>query len=531
MIPAEHIPARPPRSLRGVSKQWEAFLASANEPNYCLALEQRCGKSFVAINTADYQYTNYLDSNGQQGINGLIIVAMPGRVHRNWTVNELPADLSVSFSSVTWEAQKTSTKYFKADLEALLNVKALAILAVNGEAILTQAFRDYAARFLKARKRVMIVADESDLLMKTPGAKRTKLMRIIGKQPQVIFKRILTGTPLETPLDLYSQYAFLDPAIIGQPSFTAYKHRYAKWKKETVWSTGQTYETLDRGPNDTDSPWQNLDELQQRIAVKTFRALRSECFDTHEKTYQIASFCLSQKQRAVYDRLRDELATDLPSGRPISVKHVLVRYLRLQQITSNFFPAERLPLVHPPCKGEGCNECDDLGVVIGFTPLEYIDQNNPRLDTFSDIIERNPSDRTITWARFHEDIDQIMARLIKMGRKPVMYDGRCSPTMKDEAQRSFQAGEVTDLVGHPRSGGRGLKLSAADLIINYSNEFSLRTRLQSEDRAEGPERTAGTGVIDIAGENTLDDLVIIPALRSKKTIYDFVMGERGGKWL
>lgn len=530
MTPATHTPARPPRALRGVSKQWEAFLQTADEPNYCLALEQRCGKSYVAINTADYQFTKY-QNNNNAGINGVVIVAMPGRVHRNWTTQELPLDLLVSFSALTWEAGKTNTKYFQQDLKNLLTTPALAILAINGEATLTEAFRSYVATFLKARKRVMIIADESDLLMKTPGAKRTKLMRLIGRQPQVVMKRILTGTPMETPLDLYSQFAFLDPNILGYTSFTAYKHRYAKWKKETAWSTGQTYETLDRGPDNNDSPWQNLEELQQRMAKKTFRALRSECFDIHEKTYQTYTFAMTPKQRRVYDNLSNELEAELPSGRQVSVKHVLTRYLRLQQISSGFFPPEKIALIHPPCNGEGCPDCDDLGVVVGSTPLEHIDETNPRLDTFADIIERNSSDQIVTWARFHEDVDQIFARLIIMGRKPVQYDGRCSAEQKDAALSAFQNGLASDLVGNPRSGGRGIKLSKAKLIINYSNEFALLTRLQSEDRAEGPDRPYGTGIVDIAAEQSIDDQIIIPALRAKKNIYDFVMQEKSGRWL
>lgn len=528
--PQTHTFKRPPRSLRGVSKQLEAFLKTADEPAYALLMEQRVGKSHVVINTADYQYTKYRNDN-QTGINGLVIIAMPGRVHRNWTTQELPADLASTYSSVTWEAGKANTKYFRADLENLLTTPALAILAVNGEAILTETFRVYLARFLKARKRVMLVADEFTLLMKTPGAKRTKLMRIIGRQPQVVMKRILDGTPMETPLDLYAPFAFLDPAIIGFTSFTAFKHHFAKWKKETAWSTGQTYETLDRGPDDDQSPWLNLDELQAKIAKKSFRALRSECFDVHDKTYQTATFILTPKQRKVYDDLASSLEAELPSGLKVSVKHVLTRYLRLQQITSGFYPQQRLPVIHPPCNGDGCPDCADLGVVIGFTPLERIDTTDPRLDAYAGIIERNAQDQIITWARFHEDVDATIEQLKKMGRSPVQYDGRCGPGEKDAALAAFQGGAATDLVGNPRSGGRGIKLTQAKLIINYSNEFALLTRLQSEDRAEGPDRAYGTGIVDLAAEDTIDDLIIIPALRGKKSVYDYVMNERNGRWL
>jgi hypothetical protein len=55
--------------------------------------------------------------------------------------------------------------------------------------------------------------------------------------------------------------------------------------------------------------------------------------------------------------------------------------------------------------------------------------------------------------------------------------------------------------------------------------------LQSEDRAEAEGKKDGTGIVDLVAENTLDDDVIIPALRAKREIADYVMGERRGKWL
>ena len=42
------------------------------------------------------------------------------------------------------------------------------------------------------------------------------------------YKRILTGSPVtKSPLDLFSQCAFLDKKLLGYDNFTVFKSRYA----------------------------------------------------------------------------------------------------------------------------------------------------------------------------------------------------------------------------------------------------------------------------------------------------------------
>lgn len=502
--------------------QKKAFDASCDAKVFGLFCEQRTGKTKIVIDTAAYLFEN-------RSIDALLIVAMPGRVHRNWVALEIPAHLPdrVPRACTVWDSRRASSASFQGELDLLLETPSLAVLAVNGEAIITVAFRKFITRFLR-RRRALVVADEFSLIMKTPGTQRTKMMHAIGRQPNAAVRRILDGTPSgEGPLDLYAPLMFLDWRILGFTSFVAFRNHFAKWE------TGKVFDP--RTGTTRDYPklvgYQNLDELQAKLAPHSFRVLRKDCWDVPEKVYQIHPFQLSPEQRRVYDSLESEYEADLPTGQRVSATHVLTRYLRLQQVASNYWPSETVGTVHAACGGNGCTECDDLGVIIGKTLLRPIAATNPRIAAAREIFEMNAGRSGIVWARFHEDVDQVLELARLMAIPACRYDGRCSPEEKDESQDHFQLGRSQLLVGNPRSGGRGLKLSRASFILNYSNEFSLLTRLQSEDRAEEKGKLEGTGIIDLVAENTLDDLVIIPALRAKKKITDYVMNERGGRWL
>lgn len=71
---------------------------------------------------------------------------------------------------------------------------------------------------------VMLVVDESTRI-KTPSAKRTKLITKFGKN--VKYRRILTGTPItKNVTDVYAQFKFLDPQILGYDSFYSFRNQY-----------------------------------------------------------------------------------------------------------------------------------------------------------------------------------------------------------------------------------------------------------------------------------------------------------------
>lgn len=505
--------------------QARTFVDSRDVPAHALLMEPRTGKSKVVIDTAAYQYE-------LGAITALLIVAEPSGVPRNWATDEIPAHLPDRVPRMVhvWDAARFARRATQEELERLLNFRGLAVLCVKGQAtILTQNFRRYCARFLKVRQRVMLVGDETTLFCKTPGSKQTKVMTAIADRPEVRFKRILDGTPaLESPLDLHAQFRVLGPGLLGARTFAEYKARYAIYEDRRVYDpkTGQSraYPEL--------QGFQDLEGLRDLMDAHSTIVTRRDAFPNMPAQVVCPLYLtLSREQRRVYDAIRSEHEAELGDGGLLTVTNVLTRYMRLQQIASNRIPSRRVLTFCPACRGDGCEGCDGLGALEAHEPERLVDpDNNPRLEALEDQLSRT-REPFIVWCRFTGDVDDAFALCERLRLAPVRYDGRVSGEQKAENKRAFQEGRAGAFVGNPVSGGRGLTLRAARTIFNYSHFFSLMTYVQGNDRAEDPEATRGTSVVDLVAEDTVDEDIAL-AHAAKQSLSDLLMKRKRetGSW-
>jgi SNF2 family DNA or RNA helicase len=198
--------------------------------------------------------------------------------------------------------------------------------------------------------------------------------------------------------------------------------------------------------------------------------------------------------------MEKELRIEVEGGEMTPVK-ALAALVKLQQITSGF-------IVKP-------NQAGTL----------YIPDGNPRLKALLDVIERIPG-KLIVWARFHEELDCVAAELRAAGRRVVEYHGRVSEREREAAVDGFQNGNADVFVGQGQSGGVGLTLTAAEHAIYYSNDFNLRTRLQSEDRCHRIGTKSSVVYIDLVAEDTVDE-AISRSLQRKAVLAATILGDRG----
>ena len=135
---------------------------------------------------------------------------------------------------VVWQPNLTQKQMLK--MQSIMeSTDDLKIFIMNTEAFSTEKGVKYAEKFLLGNK-AMFVIDESTTI-KNPRAKRTR--NIITKLSCLSkYKRILTGTPVtKSPLDLYSQFYFLDPDILNFSSYYSFTSRYAMMKRGKCWNT------------------------------------------------------------------------------------------------------------------------------------------------------------------------------------------------------------------------------------------------------------------------------------------------------
>ena len=493
--------------------QATGFALSERSKVFAYTMEQRTGKTKLTLDITAAAY--------ERGTIDGLLVAAPKGVDKQWAEEEVATHLPdrIPRLPLVLRVGKVSTKKFQAEFAALLAFKGLAILASNHEAFRTPTGQKLIEKFLRKR-RTLFALDESSCI-KTPGAAQTRGITRLGKL--AVARRILDGTPnAENPLELFSQYRFLDPNILGFTAFTAFRARYAKMEQGSDPRSGRHFDKV--------VGYAHIDELQAKIAPYTYRVRRDEVFDMPAKVYQKIWYELSDEQRRVYDSLRDTYRAELISGERITVTSVLSRLLRLQQVLSNKMPGANIILC-TVCSGEGCDACNHEGIIDnGQRPTLIDPNNNPRLKALITGIDTDPTASTLVWTRFKSEADDVIQLAHELKRKPCRYDGSVNDKDRTAAKLGFQAGDFDFFVGSAAAAGRGLTLSKGELCIYYSNYFALRPRLQSEDRTEAPGKTKGTGVIDIMAEDTVD-VKIVDTLRAKRSLSDAIQGDPAKDWL
>jgi len=477
--------------------QVRALEQSAHRQDFALLMEMRTGKSKVVIDTAALMY--------EQGkIDALLIVA-PSGVTRQWIESQVPTHLHDSVPHIAlWHGAPRRT--YKLLQDTLLRQSGkLAVYAMHYEAINTLAGYDLAKKFLTTY-RTLFVADESQRI-KSPKAQRTK--RLLELAPLAAARRILTGTPVEqSPLDVYTQFMFLDPEILGHKSFWTFQARYAELLDESHYlyrhvSARAGGRKVRVGATDGDGrpKYKNLPELQAKIAAYSFRVRQDECNDMPPKMYERLRYTMSPAQQRAYNEARRGITPELPAVEKLQQARAL------QQILCNVVPA-------------AWREAN----------IDSIDsREHPRLQLLMDYIEDIDAS-TIIWAQEHRNLDDICAGLDAVGASFIRYDGTRTAEERAAAQRAFQAGEVQFFVGTPAAGGLGLDLFAADVIIYYNNGFKLGERLQSEERAQRVGKKSTVLCVDIECETSIDTRVI-DALRGKRDFLQTVLNDPPQAWI
>lgn len=354
-------------------------------------------------------------------------------------------------------------------------------------------------------RRVWMVVDES-IRIKSPKSAQTKACFRLGGL--AVRRTILNGTPVgNNPLDLWAQFEFLDPRIIGAKNYFHFRAAYA------VMGGYLGKQVLG---------FQRLEELQQRIAPYVLRRLKEDCLDLPAKSYTVREARLTPATWRIYKQMRDECIAFLDSPEAVAAApQAVVRILRLSQITAGFLGglenvgSEERPLFAPVGDPSVPREIgsEKLGVT---------------LEAIEDLLETDePRVRILVWCRFRAELARIASFIAQ--RWPHVAIGRIEGGQNELVRRNtvseFQNESLQNamvLLGNPQAGGLGLTLTAAHHVIYASNDFNLVTRLQSEDRVHRPGQHHPVLYTDVIatgpeGQRTIDH-VIINALRKKQDL-------------
>lgn len=466
--------------LRALSLGWD-------KECFGYLMEMGTGKTKVTIDNIAMLY-----DAGK--IDSALIIAPKG-VYRNWTETEIPTHMPSHIASGMRMAHWTPSpnKAEKAAIEYLFQINDdLNVFVMNVEALSTDRGTRAAEKFLLTHKAIVVV-DESTCI-KNPGARRTKSILKVTRQAP--YRRILTGSPVtKSPLDLYSQCAFLDWTLLGYNSFYSFRGRYAVTKAQNF--GGRTIQQV--------VGYRNVEELADKLKRFSYRVTKDECLDLPEKLYTKRVVELSDEQKKAYGEMRRLCVTAI-AGAPVTVTAVITQILRLHQITCGYIKTD-----------EG----------------EEIDLPNARLPQLLELLEETDG-KVIIWANYRRNIASIRDALVKAyGKESVVtYYGDTSDEDREKAKVSFQDPDspVRFFVANSQTGGYGITLTAAQTVVYFSNNYDLEKRLQSEDRAHRIGQKHNVTYIDFVTPDTVDEK-ILTALRSKRNIANAITGDNWKDWI
>jgi len=332
---------------------------------------------------------------------------------------------------------------------------------------------------LVEKKRCFVVVDESSLV-KNHTAKRTKAIWRLGER--ATYKLILSGTPVtNTEQDLYSQWYFLDPRILGYTSFYAFAANHLEYDPRIP---GRVVRAHD------------VDHLVNKMSPFIYQIRKHECLELPSKTYSRRYCSLSYEQYIEYEKNKErvfELMERYEDWDYMVSKLIFRLFSTLQRIVS----------------GKTWNWQD-----LFDNPLD-----NPRVQLLLETVAELPDDsKAIIWCKYTHEIDMLHDVLTREGYESAKLYGEMSLKERERVLEQFDtSGEF--LIANKRCGAFGLNLQQANYAIYYSNDFSWETRSQSEDRIHRVGQTKNVHIIDLICENTIDER-IYNTLMSKESLVD-----------
>jgi len=425
-------------------------------------------------------------------INGALIIAPKG-VYQNWYDTEIPTHMAnhIEKDVVLWKAminQKQQNELNK----LFVSTEKLHILCMNVEAFSTKKGLEFAAKFMSCHNTMMAI-DESTTI-KNPDAKRTKNIVALGKHSK--YRRILTGSPVtKSPLDLYKQCEFLDPWLLEYSSYYAFRTRYAIMKSANF--GGRSVQIV--------VGYRNLGELSKKLEPFSYRCLKEDCLDLPDYTYTKRVIQLTPEQKKIYQQMKILALAEL-NGKQMTTQSAMVQLMRLHQITCGHFTA-------------------DDGTIKTI--------KNERLDALVDILDE-VENKAVIWAHYRHDIDAIVNAVeTHFGKDSyVTYYGDTTNEDRQKAIKEIQDpnSKVRFIIGTPQTGGYGITLTGANVMVYYANGYDYEKRIQSEARINRAGQTRKMTYIDIIAEDTVDEK-IVKALRSKMNIASKITGDDLKSWI
>lgn len=314
----------------------------------------------------------------------------------------------------------------------------------------------------------IVICDESHFI-KNHTSLRSKAVHQLRKTAKR--RMTLTGTPItNSPLDIYSQFIFLDDKIFGARKWTKFKKRYSKWGGFGGFKL---------------IGYRRLDELAKLVHKRSFEATADE-LDLPPTTMQVIKVPMSDKTREVYSQMDKEFIAEIKDlGVKATAAIILTKMIRLNQITGGF--VRIVP--------------DDPSL-----PKEDVPVGREKLEALEDLLDihcKSGGYKAVVFARFVWETRQIMDLCNKMGLDAILDKG-----IKEDRKRFQKDPKCKVYIVPLAKGGIAVnELVAANIGIFYSIDHSSDHITQALKRLDRPGQVKPVLFLFLTMKGTYDELM------------------------
>lgn len=437
-----------------------------------LGLEMGTGKTKVTIDTAA---ARFLGGQIQQ-----MLVMCPASITSTWAeeiVKHCPIKAKI---------------YFELPKEADPEVFQILVVSTEGLGISLKAF-DRAADFVR-RGPTLSIVDESSWI-KEQKAVRSQRAHMIGGASA--YRMILNGTLVNnSPLDLWSQFQFLDPNILGQEwyDFRAQHAIFGGFQGRQILST------------------MRMDEVVRDVAPWTLIIKKSDVLkDLPPKIYERREVQPTPEQKALIGEIKKKplhvaLPPEIAVGN-VQARMVLERVLRQRQIAAGFV---------------SYLTDEDMAAGVREPRIARL-KKSPKTEETMAVLEQVDG-KAVIWCTFTEEVEALRDTIAEVygPQSVVTFYGKMTKEEQDEARHRLQEDPTCRFfVGNMAVGAIGITLTAASTEIYHSNSFSYLQRAQSEDRLHRLGQQNAVTIVDIVMKGTADELCF-DAVMEKRDVAEFI---------
>jgi hypothetical protein len=344
---------------------------------------------------------------------------------------------------------------------------------------------DIVESFLLCSARPAVSIDESSMIA-THNA--TRSVRVIGLRSKTAYRQASTGTPIaDSPLNLFMQFQFIDPDIIGIGDYYAFRNRYAVMGGHKDPKTGKPVQIVG---------YQNIDELTKTVAPYTYEQNKS-ILKLPERRYQVRKVELAPTLARWYREVKVSEKYQI-NGKTVVPQNILEYILRLHQIAGGFI-------------GEPIEETLVDGRIKKRTEVHQLvlPKDNTKLIELLDVVGDYKNKQMIIWTAYRCELQMVASALSELygADKVTTLHGDTDDEQRRVLSKHFERGDYQFIVSNPQTGGMGFTWNAASAMVYYSMTNKLIDRLQSLDRNNRIGQTKSTMVIDIVAKGTVDELI------------------------